>query len=91
MIVSAECVTAKYCKICFAHGARCNSINMTVQMVRTSVHQFFKGERRLPAMRTETATTDNRQAVNVSHRRIVTAIGDSSSQRLALIAATWNF
>ena len=42
---------------------------LTAQMVRTSVHQFFKGERRLPPMRTETATTGNRQAANVRHWR----------------------
>ena len=40
-------------------------------MVRTSVHQFFKGERRLPPMRTETATTGDRQVMNVRHYRAI--------------------
>ena len=36
-----------------------------MQGVRTAVHQFFKGELRLPPMRTETAVTGERQALNV--------------------------
>jgi hypothetical protein len=61
-----------------------------MQGVRTAVHQFFKGELRLPPMRTETAVTGERQALNVCSVDLPPQVHNPSFSVNRTLSHRWN-